>query len=105
MAVTTGKKEEKSKQGLLYKGKPLVRRENVICYGNATDRYVLLLTIIETKVHNGLHVATKVLVQLQSTDPNLAAHERTVKQTEKNSLYEALDVGEVWLERILTKEA
>jgi len=97
--------KEKSKQDLLYKGKPLVRQDNVICYGNATDRYVLLLTIIETKVHNGLNVATKVLVQLQSTDPNLATHERTVKQAEKNSLYEALDLGEVWLERILAKEA
>ena len=28
---------------LMYRGKPLVREKNVICYGNMSDKYVLFM--------------------------------------------------------------
>ena len=46
-------------------------------------------------------MATKVIVQLQLTDPNLKSRDRVVKKSEKPSLYAAMDVAAVWLERAL----
>ena len=49
-----------------------------------------------------LDVATKVAVQLQLTDPDLKSRDRVVKKTEKDSLYTAMDVATVWLDRALS---
>jgi hypothetical protein len=92
---------EKPKAILTYKGRPLVRKDKTICFGNVTDKYVLILTILETKAEKGLDVASRVLVQLQNTDENVSSTDRVVKSTEKNSLYEAFDIGEIWLDRLL----
>ena len=48
-----------------------------------------------------MDVATKVSVQLQLTDPDLKSRDRVVKKTEKDSLYAAMDVASVWLDRAL----
>jgi hypothetical protein len=88
---------------LTYKGKPLVRQGNILCYGNAEDKYILVLTILDSKEHKGMDVATKVLVQLQSTDQNASMRDKVVKTAEKDSLFDALDIGCVWLERLLSK--
>jgi arginyl-tRNA synthetase len=48
-----------------------------------------------------MDVATKVSVQLQLTDPNLKSRDRVVKRSEKESLYAAIDIGAIWLERAL----
>ena len=86
---------------LNYKGKPFVRKDKDICYGDVNDKYVLVLTVLEAKEERGISVATRVRVQLQSTDDSLSANERIIKFTERPSLFEAFDVGEVWLERSL----
>ncbi|MHC1695832.1 MAG: hypothetical protein AB9835_11310 [Eubacteriales bacterium] len=78
---------------LTYKGKPLVRQGNILCYGNAEDKYILVLTILDSKEHKGMDVATKVLVQLQSTDQNASMRDKVVKTAEKDSLFDALDIG------------
>ena len=49
-----------------------------------------------------LDMATKVSVQLQLTDPDLKSRDRVVKKTEKDSLYAAMDVASVWLDRALS---
>ena len=46
-------------------------------------------------------MATRVAVQLQLTDPDLKSRDRVVKKTEKDSLYSAMDVAAVWLDRAL----
>lgn len=51
-----------------------------------------------------MDVATKVAVQLQLTDPDLKSRDRVVKKTEKDSLYAAMDVASVWLERMLNSK-
>ena len=43
-------------------------------------------------------------VQLQLTDPDLKSRDRVVKKTEKDSLYNAMDVASVWLERSLSSK-
>ena len=45
---------------------------------------------------------TKVSIQLQLTDPDLRSRDRVVKKSEKDSLYAAMDIGAIWLERALT---
>ncbi len=86
---------------LMYKGRPLMRKDSMIYYGSMADKYIVMLQVLETKKVNDLDVATRVSVQLQLTDPNAKPRERIVKHGEKEGLYTALDVGCVWLERAL----
>ena len=59
------------------------------------------MQILDTKKVKDLDVATKVSVQLQLTDASVKSRDRIVKKTEKDSLYSAIDVAAVWLERAL----
>lgn len=63
-----------------------------------------MMQILETKKVEDLDVATKVTVQLQRTDPDLKSRDRVVKKSEKNSLYAAMDVASVWLDRALSSK-
>ena len=89
---------------LSYKGHPLRRKDNLIYYGSMADNYIIMLQVMETKKVDDLDVATKVAVQLQLTDPDLKSRDRVVKKTEKDSLYAAMDVASVWLERMLNSK-
>ena len=86
---------------LTYKGHPLRRKDNLVYYGSMAEKYIIMLQILDTKKDKDLDVATKVAVQLQLTDPDLKSRDRVVKKTEKDSLYAAMDVASVWLERAL----
>lgn len=90
---------------LMYKGKPLVRSGNTLYYGNMTDTFVVMMQIQSTKKVKDMDVADKVTVQLMKTDPTLRARERIVKKSEKDGLYNAMDIGSIWLERALADEA
>ena len=87
---------------LSYKGHPLRRKDNLIYYGTMAEKYIIMLQIVSTKKVNGLDMADKVSVQLQLTDPDLKSRDRVVKKSEKDSLYAAMDVASVWLERALS---
>lgn len=89
---------------LSYKGHPLRRKDNLIYYGTMAEKYIIMLQILDTKKVDDLDVATKVAVQLQLTDPDLKSRDRVVKKTEKDSLYAAMDVASVWLERMLASK-
>ncbi len=86
---------------LEYKGHPLQRKDNIIYYGSFADRYIIMMQILDTKKVKDLDVASKVSVQLQLTDPTIKSRDRVVKKAEKDSLYAAIDVAAVWLERAL----
>ena len=86
---------------LMYKGRPLMRKDNLIYYGSMADSHIVMLQILETKQVNGIDVASRVSVQLQLTDPAAKRRDRIVKKSEKDGLYTALDFGYVWLERAL----
>ena len=86
---------------LEYKGHPLQRKDNIIYYGSFADEYIIMMQIMDSKKEGDLDIATKVSVQLQLTDPSVKSRDRIVKKTEKDSLYAAIDVAAVWLERSL----
>ena len=89
---------------LEYKGHPLRRKDNIIYFGSMADKYIIMMQILETKKVEDMDVATKVSVQLQLTDPDLKSRDRVVKKSEKNSLYAAMDVASVWLDRALASK-
>ena len=86
---------------LEYKGHPLQRKDNIIYYGSFEDKYIIMMQILDTRKEKDLDVATKVSIQLQLTDATLKSRDRIVKKSEKESLYAAMDVAQVWLERAL----
>ena len=87
------------KEFLTYKGKPLVRQGNTIYYGDMADDYVIMMQILAKKEvgdKDKAEVASKVSVQLLSTDPNASMKEK--------GLYAAMDIAEIWLQRALAHE-
>jgi hypothetical protein len=90
-----------AKSELEYKGFPLRRKDNIIYYGNMTDKYIIMLQIMDTEKNQDLDISKKVSVQLQYTDPDLKSRDRVVKKAEKDGLYNTLDLASVWLERAL----
>ncbi len=89
------------KSVLTYKGHPLMRKDNLIYYGSMADSHIVMLQVLESKKVQDMDIATRVSVQLQLTDPAAKSRDRIVKKSEKPGLYDALDVGCVWLERAL----
>ena len=87
---------------LMYKGHPLRRKDNLIYYGSMADKYIVMIQVMSTTKDGGLEIADKVHLQLQLTDPDLKSRDRVVKKSEKDSLYAAMDVASVWLERALS---
>ncbi|HAN44275.1 MAG TPA: hypothetical protein DCP97_02685 [Ruminococcaceae bacterium] len=85
---------------LTYKGKPIVRNGNTIYYGDMSDDYVAMLQILSTKQFNDIEMANKVSVQIIATNTELKLKDRIIKKTEKNGLYEAINIASIWLERI-----
>ena len=86
---------------LSYKGHPLRRKDNLIYYGTMAEKYIIMLQILSSKKQGDLALADKISVQLQLTDPDLKSRDRVVKKSEKDSLYAAMDVAAVWLDRAL----
>ena len=86
---------------LMYKGRPLMRKDNIVYYGSMADSHIVMLQILDSKKINDMDIATKVSVQLQLTDPAVRGRDRIVKKSEKDGFYTALDLGCVWLERAL----
>jgi len=92
----------KKPKTLTYKGHLLRRKDNLIYFGSMADKYIVMLQVMDTKKVDDMEVATKVSVQLQLTDPDIKSRDRVVKKSEKESLYLAMDVAAVWLDRALT---
>ena len=94
---TTSKKNDL----LEYKGHPLMRKDNIIYYGSMSDSHIIMMQILESGDYKGLPVAKRVSVQLQQTGTNVRSKDRIVKKTEKNSLWSAMDIASIWLDRAL----
>lgn len=96
--------ENKKGTFLEYKGKPLVRCGKTIYYGSMADPFVICLNILSEEKIKDLNVSGKVAIQLLDTDPNVSLKNKVVKKSEKEGLFNALDLGAVWLERALKKQ-
>ena len=93
--------QEDKTQFLTYRDKPLVRNGNTIYYGDMSDEFVIMMHIIDTEPLDDIQLANKVIVQLIHTDPEMRPRERIVKKSEKIGLYNAMDIGSIWLTRAL----
>ncbi len=83
---------------MTYKGKPFVRSKNEIYYGDMSESHVVKFTILSVDENDE---PTRINVQLLKSNTELADKERIVKESTKSTMFEALDVGFVWLERTL----
>ena len=89
---------------LMYRGKPLVREGNLICYGDMEDAHVLFMIVLTNKkVHvgeNEVEVPENILVQVLKTDKSIPDHEKIAKQLNEIGLFEALNAGLIWMDRL-----
>ena len=93
--------ETKKGEGLVYKNHPLRRVDNLIYYGTMAEKYIIMMQILDSADMKDLPVAKRVSVQLQQTGANVRNKDRIVKKTEKNSLWSAMDIASIWLDRAL----
>ena len=87
---------------LLYKGKMLARKDNVIYYGNPEDKFIIVMDITSTEQKNGFEITTGVTVSLRTN--NGSTRERVIKKVDREGIYKALDIAEYWLEDALNGE-
>ena len=94
--------EKKLAEGkyLMYKDKPLVREGDTICYGDMTEKCILILEIMSYKKVGEEEIPDDVFIQIiDSKDPN-----KIIKQGKTNGLNDAFSIGLVWLDMALKKE-
>ena len=84
---------------LLYKGKPLQRKDNLLYYGNEEDDFIVSLQIEDSTNLEDLQVSGKIQVSLQTNEA--PGREKILKKAERDGLYNALDIGAFWLEDAL----
>ena len=89
---------------LNYKGRPLVRCGDTLYYGNMEDKFVIQLIIKDKEPDGDITSAKKILVQLLDTDTSVDPVKRIIKKSEKEGLYNAMDIGAIWLERALAEK-
>ncbi|MCL2057080.1 MAG: hypothetical protein FWH02_07690 [Oscillospiraceae bacterium] len=93
-------KAKAAQQGLVYKGRPMIRSGNTIYYGDMADEHVAMLQLFAPEALADMKLPGKVTIQLISTDETLKPQERVKKRAEKDNLYEAINIAAIWLERI-----
>ena len=55
-------------EGLVYRGHPLRRVENLIYYGSMADKYIVMMQVLDTAPLKDITLAKRVSIQLQLTD-------------------------------------
>ncbi len=93
-----------NKEFFTYKGKPLVRCGDELYYGSMEERFVIRMQIKSKKTVGDLEIADKVAIQLMCTDPDLSPRKQLIKASEKNGLFLAIDIADIWLERALSNK-
>ena len=80
---------------LEYKGRPLVRKDNDIYYGDLSEKYhVFMMIMAELPTEKGVEIPATIMVQLMAKDSA-----RPEKQTISKSLADALETAAAWLDR------
>lgn len=86
-------------QGLTYRKHPLRRIGKTIYFGSMADSHIIQLHVKDSQKRGDLDVATKVAVELHERSGE--RRDRIVKRSEKDSLYAAMDISAIWLDRAL----
>ena len=89
---------------LVYKGHPLRRKDDLIYFGSMAEKYIIVMQVLDSKKEKDMDVATKVSIQLQYTDPDIRSRDKVIKKSEKDSLYAAMDIASIWLDRALSQK-
>ena len=84
---------------LEYRGWPLVREENTICYGDMNEKCILILEIMSYKKVGDKELPDNIIIQV--VDPKNQS--KIFRQGTKQGLYEAFSLGLVWLNHELQK--
>ena len=91
-------REKVSGKYLEYRGWPLVREENTICYGDMNEKCILILEIMS---YTDKGLPGKILIQIvDSKDPT-----KIYRQGDKVGLYEAFNLGVIWLDHECRKDS
>ena len=87
---------------LMYQGKPLVREDNTIIYGDLNnDPCVMVLEVMSYTGEGDAKTPDTVIIQIvDSKDPN-----KILKQGKKNGMHAAFEMGMIWLDLELKKNA
>ncbi len=86
---------------LMYKDRPLVREGDTICYGDMTEKYILVMEIMTYKNDGGEQLPDMILVQvLESQNQS-----KIIRQGSMTGLQEAFETGIKWLEHALAQNA
>ena len=97
MSANAETRQKVSGKYLEYKGRPLVREGNTICYGDMKEKCILILEIMSYKKVGENQVPDKILIQvIDSKDPN-----KIIRQGSKEGLQDAFSMGLIWLEMAL----
>ncbi len=94
-----------NKEFFTYKGRPLVRCGDELYYGSMDERFVIRMQVKSKKTVGDMEIADKVAIQLMCTDPDLSPRKQLIKASEKNGLFLAIDIADIWLERALSNKA
>jgi hypothetical protein len=82
-----------------YKGLPLVREGDTICYGDMQGKCILTLDIMSYKKVGDNELPDDIIIQL--VDPK--DQTKVFRQGQSKGLYEALSLGLVWFEHEMKK--
>ena len=97
MSANAETRQKVSGKYLEYKGRPLVREGNTICYGDMKEKCILILEIMSYKKVGENQVPDKILIQvIDSKDSN-----KIIRQGSKEGLHDAFSMGLIWLEMAL----
>lgn len=84
---------------VFYKGRPIVRCGDTMYYGRMGDPFVVMLQVKSHKDFKDLSLSDTISVQMMATDLTLPPQKLMVKRTDKQGLYQALDIAAIWLDR------
>ncbi len=84
---------------LEYKGLPLVREGDTICYGDMEGKCILILEIMSYKNEGGKDLPDNIIIQV--VDPKNPG--KIFRQGTKQGLFEAFNLGLVWFEHEMKK--
>ena len=91
------KREKVSGKYLEYRGWPLVREENTICYGDMNEKCILILEIMS---YNDKNLPDKVFIQVVDSKDST----KILRQGVGKGIYEAFNLGVIWLDHECRKD-
>ena len=82
----------------IYKGKPIVRKGNIIYFGKPDKKYIARIEVVSFKKNGELELPDKVDVKILLSDRTFSMRKRTIKNSVQNGLYGAIDMANAWLD-------